>query len=614
MYNVQKINKDLYYIGASDRRLALFESVFPIPRGISYNSYLLCDEKTVLLDTVDNAVNCQFFENLEFVLGEKKLDYVIVNHMEPDHCATLSDLVRRYPEVKIVANKKTVGMIKQFFDFDVDSRLLEIAEGDTLVTGAHTLTFIMAPMVHWPEVMVTYDTTDKILFSADAFGTFGALSGNIFADDVNFKNEWLDDARRYYTNIVGKYGPQVLSLLKKTSDIKIEAICPLHGPIWRKDISWFIDKYYKWASYTPEENAVMIAYSSVYGNTQNAAEILGALLSERGVKNIAMYDVSVTHPSVIVSEAFRCSHLVFATTTYNAGIFVNMETVLLDIKAHNLKNRTVALIENGSWAPTAASLMKDILNQMKDMTILDAGLTIRSSLKDAQRTELCALADAIVNSIPKPEVIDHSKKIESSAIFSLSYGLYLLSAKDGEKDNGCIINTAMQVTDNPKRILVAVNKANLTHDMIIKTGKFNISVLTVDTPFSVFEHFGFSSGRDTDKFASCKEEVRTENGIIYLPKFNRAVISGEVISTEDCGTHTVFVADITEAKQLSDARPVTYEYYFEHIKPKKKPEQDKKTGYVCKICGYFYEGETLPDDYICPLCKHGAEDFEKVTS
>ncbi len=612
MYNVQKIKDDVYYIGANDRRLALFESVFPIPRGVSYNSYLVCDEKTVLLDTVDKAVAGQFFENLEFALDGRELDYVIVNHMEPDHCATLADVVLRYPAVKIVANKKTVAMIKQFFEFELDSRLIEVAEGDTLSSGNHTFTFVMAPMVHWPEVMVTYDITEKILYSADAFGTFGALPGNIFADQLDFEGEWLPDARRYYTNIVGKYGTQVLALLKKASGIQIEMICPLHGPIWRNNIGWFIEKYYNWATYTPEENSVLIAYSSVYGNTQNAAEILGTELALRGVKNIAMYDVSVTHPSHIVAEAFRCSHLVFATTTYNAGIFINMETVLLDLKAHNLQNRTVALIENGSWAPTAGSLMRNIFESMKGISLLGEKITIHSSVKNEQRNRICALADAIVDSMPKPSVIDLSKKIDKNALFALSYGLFVVTAKDGDKDNGCIINTAMQVTDDPKRILIAINKSNYTHDMIAKTGEFNLSVLSKETPFSVFEHFGFSSGRNTDKFADCDVDLRSENGLRYLPKFANAMISGKVISTTDCGTHTVFVADITEAKKLSDAPAATYEYYFEHIKPKPVPAEEKKKGYVCTICGYVYEGDQLPSDFICPLCKHGAEDFEKL--
>ena len=399
MYNVMKINDDVTYVGASDRKLALFEAVYPLVNGVSYNSYLVNDEKTVLLDTVDRSVSGVFFENIAHVLDGRKLDYVIVNHMEPDHAATLGELVLRYPEVKIVTNAKVVGMIKQFFDFDVDERVQIVAEGDTFSTGKHTFTFAMAPMVHWPEVMVTFDTTDGILYSADAFGTFGALAGNVFADEVDFENKWLDEARRYYTNIVGKYGPQVQMALKKALALDINMICPLHGPIWRDNIAWFVDKYNKWSTYTPEDNTVLIAYASIYGGTENAANILASELAKKGVKNIAMYDVSVTHPSYIISEAFRCSHIVFAAPTYNAGIFTPMETVLLDLAAHNMQNRTVAFIENGSWAPISAKLMGDIVAKMKNMTVLDAKATVKSSVKEAQREELAAMASAIASTL-----------------------------------------------------------------------------------------------------------------------------------------------------------------------------------------------------------------------
>lgn len=399
MYCTKKIYEDLYWVGGNDRRLALFENIYPISRGVSYNSYVLLDEQTVLLDTVDRAINDLFFENLEHVLAGRTLDYVIVNHMEPDHCASLAELVLRYPEIKIVCNAKTLGIIRQFYRFDADSRALIVKEGDTLSTGKHTLTFVMAPMVHWPEVMVTYDTTDKTLFSADAFGTFGALNGNLFADEVNFETEWLDDARRYYTNIVGKYGPQVQALLKKAAGLEIRMICPLHGPIWRENIGWFLDKYQHWSSYTPEDQSVVIAAGSVYGNTMNAAEILAGMLADRGVKNIKLYDVSNTHPSVLVSEAFRCSHLVFAGSTYNNGIFTPMETVLLDLAAHNLQNRTVALIENGTWAPVSGKLMRELVEKMKKTQILEPSITLRSSLKEEQLSALEALADAIAQSL-----------------------------------------------------------------------------------------------------------------------------------------------------------------------------------------------------------------------
>lgn len=401
MFCVKKVTNDMYWIGGNDRRLALFENVFPIPRGVSYNSYIVLDEKTVLLDTVDHSVSSQFMENLHHVLGDRKLDYIIVNHMEPDHCSTMDLVIKDYPEVKVVCNEKTRGMIKQFFDFDIDSRVEIIKEFDTLNTGRHTFTFAMAPMVHWPEAMVTYDTTDKVLYSADGFGTFGALNGNYFADELEFEYRFLDDARRYYTNIVGKFGTSVQNLLAKAATLDIQMICPLHGPIWRENIGWFIDKYDKWSSYTPEDKAVMIAYGSVYGYTENAANILATELGNMGVKDIVMYDVSATHPSVIVSEAFRCSHLVFAASTYNGGIFCNMETVLHDIKAHNLQKRTIAVMENGTWVITCGKQMKNILSELKDVNILENTVTIKSAVKEEQNAEIKALAEAIVKDMNK---------------------------------------------------------------------------------------------------------------------------------------------------------------------------------------------------------------------
>ena len=399
MHCVKKVTDDLYWIGGSDRRLALFENVYPIPRGVSYNSYVLLDEKTVLLDTVDASISGLFFENLEYVLNGRTLDYLIVNHMEPDHCAVIGDVVRRYPDVKLVCNAKTVPMLKQFFNFPVEDRTVIVKEMDTLCTGKHTFAFVMAPMVHWPEAMVSYDTVNKILFSADGFGTFGAINGNLFADEVNFERDWLDDARRYFINIVGKYGVQVQNLLKKAATLEIKMICPLHGPVWRENLGWFIEKYDTWSSYKPEDQAVMIAYASIYGNTENAAEILASKLADKGVKNIAMYDVSVTDPSVIVSESFRCSHLVFAAPSYNGGIFTKMETVLSELKAHSLQNRTVAIMENGTWAPVAGRQMREIFAGMKNIELLEEGVTIRSAVKEAQEASLEALAEKIASSL-----------------------------------------------------------------------------------------------------------------------------------------------------------------------------------------------------------------------
>lgn len=621
MYCYRKVTDDLYWVGSNDRRLAMFEGVYSVPDGVSYNSYLLMDEKTVLFDTVDKAVKGTFFENIAEVLNGRKLDYMVIHHMEPDHSEAIQEVVMRYPEVKIICNERIAGMIKQFFEFDIDSRAILMNEGDSISFGKHNLVFVMAPMVHWPEVMVSYDTTDKILFSADGFGTFGALNGALFADEVNFERDYLDEARRYYTNIVGKYGDQVQALLKKAATLEIDMICPLHGFVWRKNIGDFIGKYMHWSSYAPEEYGVVIAYASVYGHTENVAEILACRLRERGVKTV-MFDVSVTPASDIIAAAFKWSHLVFASTTYNAGIFVNMEALIYDLVAHNIQNRTVALIENGSWAPTSGSLMREQFEKCKNMTILENTLTVISSLKKDQLAQVDALADAIAESVPgaartlpipeeKKAEIAVKAEVDPNAMFKLSYGLFVLSANDGSKDNGCIINTVMQVTDVKKRIAIAVNKANYTHDMIKKTGEFNVSVLTTDVPFKVFQQFGFQSGRDVDKFAQDGAVARTANGLRYIPEYSNAVISGKVTEEYDYDTHTLFVADVTEAAVLSNIPSVTYQYYFDHIKPQPQPTTNK-TGYVCKICGFIYEGEELPADYICPLCKHGAEDFEKL--
>ena len=399
MYCVRKITDDLTWLGANDRRLALFESAYPIPEGISYNAYLLSDEKTVLLDTADKAVAPRFLENLAHALGGRPLDYLVVNHMEPDHTATLEDVLLRHPETKVILNQKTLSMVKQFFDFDIDARAILVKEGDTLATGRHTLTFVMAPMVHWPEVMVTYDMTDKTLFSADAFGTFGALNGSLFADEVDFERDLLPSARRYYTNIVGKYGAQVMAVLNKMSSFEIKTICPLHGPIWRENIVCFIEKYQKWATWQPEEKGVVIAYASVYGHTENAADIVANALSERGVRNIVMYDVSVTDPSYVLADCFRYSHLVFAAPTYNSGLFTTMDTLLRELSAHGLRERTVALIENGTWAPQSGKHMRAILDEMKDLTILENSVTFKSSVKAPEESELRALADTIADSM-----------------------------------------------------------------------------------------------------------------------------------------------------------------------------------------------------------------------
>ena len=611
MFCTRKITDDLWWIGGNDRRLSLFEAVYSVPRGVSYNSYLLLDESTVLFDTVDSAVAPVFFENLEHLLNGKKLDFVVVHHMEPDHSATLGQLLEKYPEAIIVCTAKSAQLIGQFFNkINIKDRAYIVNEESILNTGRHEFRFFNAPMVHWPEVMFSYDKTNKVLFSADAFGVFGALNGALFADEVDFWRDYLDEARRYYSNIVGKYGTQVIAALKKVSGLELNYVCPLHGFVWRKDFNKYVEKYLKWSSYTPEENGVMIVYASIYGNTENAAEILAATLREKGIRT-EMFDVSVDPASNIISASFKWSHVVFASSTYNGGIFISMEELLRDLVAHSFQNRTVALIENGSWAATSGKQMRGILEGCKNLTVLENTVSIRSTLGDAEKQDLEALAEELalsVGSNAEKKIISDS--IDTKALEKISYGLFVLTA-NGEKQNGCIINTAMQVSNAPFKLTIAVNKQNLTHDMIEKTGIFNLSVLPESTDFELFKHFGFRSGKTVDKFADFKDWAPSENGVAYLEKAN-AYFSCCVLESVDCGSHTVFVAKVTESKVLNEEPSATYSYYHSNIKPKPQPKE-KKTGYVCKICGYVLESDTLPPDFVCPLCKHGAEDFEPIT-
>ncbi len=406
MQITRKVTNDITWVGCNDRRLALFENLFPIPRGVSYNSYLIQDEKTVLMDTVDSSASQQFLENVAYALKGRDLDYLIVQHMEPDHCGTIVEVMRTYPQAKVVGSVKALQMIGQFYDvsgFDAEERMMAVKEGDTLATGAHTLHFLMAPMVHWPEVMVTYDEKDKALFSADAFGTFGALNGKLFSDEVDFEGEWLPDARRYYANIVGKYGVQVQALMKKAAAVDIQMICPLHGPVWRSGLSWFMDKYDKWSRYEPEDKAVAIIYGSIYGNTENAADALASRLTDKGVKDVKMYDVSRTHVSELIAEIFRCSHVVLACSTYNGGIYTPMADLLEDMKALSAQNRTVALMENGTWAAASGRLITAKLEEMKNITLLDTKISIRSALQNGRETELDAFAQQIVEEMQDRE-------------------------------------------------------------------------------------------------------------------------------------------------------------------------------------------------------------------
>ncbi|MDO5445300.1 MAG: flavin reductase [Eubacteriales bacterium] len=619
MHFTRNVKSDLIWVGADDRRLACFEGVYGVPDGVSYNSYLLLDEKTVLFDTVDKAVYQTYFENVKYALGGRKLDYLVISHMEPDHAYTVEALLSRYPDTKIICNAKIETMLGQFFDMNLEGKLHIVKEGDTFSTGKHNLTFVMAPMVHWPEVMMTYDLTDGILFSADAFGTFGALNGRLFADEGDFFGESIDEARRYYTNIVGKYGNQVQAVLKKAAGLTLNYVCPLHGPVWRSHFGDFLEKYLQWSSYTAEEKSVCLAYASVYGHTENAANILAGKLVERGIK-VRMFDTSVTPSSYIVSNAFRCSHLVLAATTYNAGIFVTMENLIHDLVNHNLCNRKIALLENGSWAPASGSLMKAALEKLKGTEFISDTVSIKSALKEDQLSQLDALADAIaadilpaVKAAAPTAAAEEKLPVDDGAFRHMTYGVEVLTTRVDGKDYGCIINTAGQVAStDPRQITISVIRKNHTCDMVAKAGKFNISILTEDAPYSVFEHFGFQSGRDVDKFADCPEDNRTLNGIRYIPKYTNAVLSCEVTDVKDLGTQILYIANVVEAKVLSSGKSCTYAYYHAHIKPKKNPAAEQKEGYVCRVCGYFHEGSELPEDFVCPLCKHGAEEFDRV--
>ncbi len=594
------ISDDVKYIGVNDHKIDLFEGQYRVPNGMSYNSYAIIDDKIAVLDTVDAAFSHEWLDNIQGVLGEKKPDYLIVQHMEPDHSANIMNFVKSYPEAKIVASAKAFVMMENFFGADFSDKQIIVGEGDTLSLGKHNLTFASAPMVHWPEVIVTYDSTDRILFSADGFGKFGALDAN---------EDWADEARRYYIGIVGKYGAQVQALLKKASTLDIETICPLHGPVLNSNLGYYIELYKTWSSYQPEEEGVVIAYTSVYGNTKKAVMLLEEKLKTRGCPKVKVYDLARTDVSLAVAEAFRYNKLVLATTTYNAGIFPFMRSFIEHLTERNFSNRTVAVIENGSWAPLAAKVIKGMLEKSKNITFAEHTVRIMSALNSESSDTLENLADELCKEYLARQDSTANKN-DLTALFNIGYGLYVVTSNDGKKDNGLIVNTVTQVTDTPNRIAVTINKQNYSHHIIKQTGKMNINCLTEDAPFSVFEKFGFKSGRNTDKFSEC-EPLRSDNGLVFLPRYINSFMSLKVLQYVDLDTHGMFICSVTEARVISDRETMTYSYYHENVKP--KPDTEGKKGYVCKICGYVYEGDTLPDDIICPLCKHGAADFEKIT-
>lgn len=593
------ITNDIKYIGVNDHMIDLFEGQYIVPNGMAYNSYVIMDEKIAVMDTVDASFTHEWLDNIQNTLGDRKPDYLIVQHMEPDHSANIMSFVKAYPEAKIVSSVKAFAMMKNFFGTDFAERQIVVGEGDVLSLGKHNLTFVAAPMVHWPEVIVTYDSTDKVLFSADGFGKFGAL-------DV--EEEWACEARRYYIGIVGKYGAQVQALLKKAAGLDIQIICPLHGPVLKENLGYYLGLYNTWSSYQPEEEGIVIAFTSVYGNTRKAVMQLAERLKQNGCPKVVVNDLARCDMAEAVEDAFRYSKIVLATTTYNAEIFPFMHEFITHLTERNFQNRTVAFIENGSWAPLAAKVMKGMFEKSKKLTFAENTVKILSALNEESTAQLNALADELCREYIAQQDSTANKN-DLSALFNIGYGLYVVTSNDGKKDNGLIVNTVTQVTNTPNRIAVTISKENYSHHVIKQTGIMNINCLTTDAPFAVFEKFGFQSGRNTDKFADY-DSLRSDNGLVFLPRYINSFMSLKVEQYVDLGTHGMFICEVTEARVLSDKETMTYTYYQNNVKP--KPETEGKKGFVCKICGYIHESDTLPEDFICPLCKHGAADFEEI--
>ena len=593
------ITNDIRYIGVNDHRVDLFEGQYVVPNGMSYNSYVILDDKIAVMDTVDQNFTHEWLDNLQKVLGDRKPDYLVVQHMEPDHSANIDKFLNFYPETVVVSSVKAFAMMKNFFGTDYADRRLVVGEGDSLSLGKHLLHFVAAPMVHWPEVIVTYDSYEKVLFAADGFGKFGAL-------DV--EEPWDCEARRYYIGIVGKYGPQVQALLKKAATLDISIICPLHGPVLKENLGHYLNKYDIWSSYRVESEGVVIAYTSVYGNTKAAVELLAEKLTEKGCPKVVVHDLARTDMAEAVEDAFRYGKLVLATTTYNADIFPFMKEYIHHLTERNFQNRTVALMENGSWAPLAAKVMRGMFDTSKNITFTDTTVRILSALSDESRGQIEAMAAELCQEYLARQDATANKN-DLSALFNIGYGLYVVTSNDGQKDNGLIVNTVTQVTNTPNRIAVTINKDNYSHHVIRQTGIMNVNCLDVSAPFSVFENYGFRSGRTADKFEGI-QELRSDNGLRFLPMYINSFMSLKVEDYVDLGTHGMFICTVTEARVMSDRETMTYTYYQHNVKP--QPQTEGKKGYVCKVCGWVYEGEELPDDIVCPLCKHGAVDFEPI--
>ena len=594
-----KITNDIRYVGVNDHQVDLFEGQYVVPNGMAYNSYVILDEKVAVMDTVDRNFTHQWLDNIQNTLAGRKPDYLVIQHMEPDHSANIANFLKVYPEATVVSSAKAFTMMKQFFGDDYADRRVVVGEGDTLSLGKHTLAFVTAPMVHWPEVIVTYDVTDKVLFSADGFGKFGAL-------DV--EEDWACEARRYYIGIVGKYGPQVQALLKKAAGLDISIICPLHGPILTENLGYYINLYDIWSSYRVESEGIVVAYTSVYGHTKAAVDLLVQKLQTKGCPKVVVHDLARTDMAEAVEDAFRYGKLVLATTTYNADIFPFMKEFIHHLTERNFQNRTIALVENGTWSPLAAKVMRGMFDGCKNLTFTDTTVRLLSALNDDSKAQIEAVTDELCKDY-LAQHDDTANKNDLSALFNIGYGLYVVTSNDGTKDNGLIVNTVSQVTNTPNRVAVTINKANYSYHVIKQTGILNVNCLDVSAPFSVFQNYGFQSGRTADKFAGV-EELRSDNGLRFLPRYINSFMSLKVESFVDLDTHGMFICSVTEARVMSDKETMTYTYYQNNVKP--KPATEGKKGFVCKVCGWVYEGDTLPDDIVCPLCKHGAADFEPI--
>lgn len=593
------VTNNIKYVGVNDKKIDLFEGQYIVPNGISYNSYLVIDEKISIFDTVDVRFTHEWLDNIQKELGERTPDYLIIQHMEPDHSANIATFMKIYPNTKVVSSEKAFAMMKNFFGTDFSDNRVVVSDGDTLSTGSHKFTFVTAPMVHWPEVIVTYEETEKILFSADGFGKFGTPDTD---------EDWACEARRYYFGIVGKYGTQVQNLLKKLSGKEISMICPLHGPVLKEDLGKYLKLYNTWSSYEPESEGILIAYTSVYGNTKKAVEEIAEKLKAKGCPKVVVTDLARSDMHEAVEDAFRYNKLILATTTYNADIFPFMRHFIDHLTERNYHSRTVALVENGSWAPLANKTMKAMLEKCKNITFTDTSISIKSSLSEENHKEIDALVDELcMEYIARDN--DVADKRDLSALFNIGYGLYVITSNDGKKDNGLIVNTVTQVTNTPNRLAVTINKDNYSHHIIKQTGVMNINCLTVDAPFSLFENFGFRSGRNVNKFEDITP-LRSDNGLAFLPNYINSFMSLKVEQYVDLDTHGMFICSITESRVISNVETMTYTYYHQNVKP--KPQTDGAKGFVCKICGYIYEGDNLPSDFICPLCKHGANDFEQI--